>query len=289
MLKHRLIFGTLMTVIFAGIVLLDGWLSGSLTTSPEPFPDERGSFCFFLLCLVILFEVIGMLELSKLAAAKGLKILLPVSIPASILLVTSWFWGDDFGGIIEMSSPLSMAFAVMACFLYYRIRYGLSGVFANCGAACFAIVYLGVLGSFILAVRIAFGPWHLLMLVFVVKCSDIGAYTFGRLFGKHKFSPVISPKKTWEGMAGAVVFAVVVAVVFAVSCDIMAWWLGAIFGVAFAFLGQLGDLAESMLKRDAEKKDASNNVPGFGGILDVVDSVLVAAPFGYFFFFVLLR
>jgi phosphatidate cytidylyltransferase len=135
-------------------------------------------------------------------------------------------------------------------------------------------------------VRIDFGPWHLLMLIFVVKSSDIGAYAFGRLFGKHKFSPVISPKKTWEGMAGAVVAAAVVAVAFAVSCDIMAWWLGVLFGVGFAFIGQMGDLAESMLKRDAEKKDASNNVPGFGGILDVVDSVLVTAPFGYLFFFI---
>jgi phosphatidate cytidylyltransferase len=64
----------------------------------------------------------------------------------------------------------------------------------------------------------------------------------------------------------------------------MSWWLGMLFGIIFAFLGQLGDLAESMLKRDAEKKDASNNVPGFGGILDVVDSILVTAPFGYLFF-----
>jgi phosphatidate cytidylyltransferase len=64
----------------------------------------------------------------------------------------------------------------------------------------------------------------------------------------------------------------------------MAWWQGILFGVVFAFLGQLGDLAESMLKRDAEKKDASNSVPGFGGILDVVDSLLVTAPFGYMFF-----
>jgi phosphatidate cytidylyltransferase len=64
----------------------------------------------------------------------------------------------------------------------------------------------------------------------------------------------------------------------------MAWRLGVLFGVVFAFLGQLGDLAESMLKRDAEMKDSSNNVPGFGGILDVVDSILVTAPFGYLFF-----
>ena len=127
------------------------------------------------------------------------------------------------------------------------------------------------------------------VLIFVVKCSDIGAYTAGRFFGKHKFSPVISPKKTWEGMAGGVILAAVVAVAFAVFCDIMSWRLAIVFGVVFAFIGQLGDLAESMLKRDAETKDSSNSVPGFGGILDVVDSILITAPFGYLFFSLLGR
>jgi phosphatidate cytidylyltransferase len=140
------------------------------------------------------------------------------------------------------------------------------------------------LGAFIPAVRIDFGPWHLLMLVFVVKGCDIGAYTAGCLWGKHKFSPIISPKKTWEGMAGGIILAVIVAVGFAVFCGIMSWQLGVVFGIVFAFLGQMGDLAESMLKRDAETKDASHNVPGFGGILDVVDSILVTAPFGFLFF-----
>ncbi|MBN2019213.1 MAG: phosphatidate cytidylyltransferase [Sedimentisphaerales bacterium] len=260
MLRYRLIFGTLMTLAFVAIVLLDK--SGLL-----------------LIGLVALLEIAGLFELSKLASSKNIKILLPVSIPASILLSTSPYWLERFSLFLFL-----LAFSVMMCFLYHRVRYGISGVLANCGGACFSIIYLGLLACFVPAVRIEFGPWRLLTLIFVVKCSDIGAYTFGRLFGKHKFSPVISPNKTWEGMAGAVVFAVLIAVAFVVFCDIMSWWLGVVFGVVFAFLGQLGDLAESMLKRDAEKKDASNNVPGFGGILDVVDSILIAAPFGYLFF-----
>jgi len=69
----------------------------------------------------------------------------------------------------------------------------------------------------------------------------------------------------------------------------MVWWLAAIFGLCFAFIGQIGDLVESMMKRDAEQKDSSNNVPGFGGILDVIDSLLVAAPFGYLFFMLSFR
>jgi len=283
MLKHRLIFGTLMTLAFVGIVLLDGWLDGSLTKGV----DNLQIYGTLIVILVALLEIAGLLELSKLAAAKGAKILLPCSIPASISLAASSYWLQFIPYSPELILYFLLGLAVCLCFLYQRLRYGLSGVLVNCGGASFSILYLGLLGGFIPAVRINFGPWHLLMLVFVVKCSDIGAYTFGRLFGRHKFSPVISPKKTWEGMAGAVFAAVIVAVAFAVSCDIMAWWLGILFGAGFAFIGQLGDLAESMLKRDAEKKDASNNVPGFGGILDVVDSVLVTAPFGYMFFLAL--
>ena len=265
MLKYRLIFGTLMTIAFIGIVLLDPW---------KPL---------LLVVLVAALMIPGLMELSKLAATKNVKILMPVSIPASVLMATSSYWLPRLT-LTEEFIFFLLSFALMACFLYQRIRYGLSGVFANCGAACFSILYLGLLGAFAPATYIDFGPWHLLMLIFVVKCSDIGAYTAGRFFGKHKFSPVISPKKTWEGMAGGVVLAVLVAVAFAVFCDIMSWQLAIVFGVIFAFLGQLGDLAESMLKRDAETKDSSNSVPGFGGILDVVDSILITVPFGYLFF-----
>jgi phosphatidate cytidylyltransferase len=272
MLRHRLIFGTLMTLAFIGIVLLDGWLDTYL----------HGTLFALLVAFLI---ILGLFEFSKLAAAKGIKILLPVTIPVTILLATLPFCDQFFYLKYEAFYGLSIFFLpLLLCFLYQRIRYGITGAIANIGGACFAMTYLGFLVVFITMTRTEFGVWHLLMLVFVVKACDIGAYTFGRIFGKHKFSPVISPKKTWEGMAGGVVCAVIVAVGFAIFCDIMAWWLGVIFGIVFAFLGQLGDLAESMLKRDAETKDASNNVPGFGGILDIVDSILVTAPFGYLFF-----
>jgi phosphatidate cytidylyltransferase len=169
-------------------------------------------------------------------------------------------------------------------FLYQYFRYGTSEVLANCGVSYFSIIYLGLLGAFALGVRIDFGPWALLMYIFVVKSADIGAYSIGSIFGRHKFSPVISPGKTWEGMAGAVAIAIVVAILFAVICDIMVWWLAVIFGFCFAFIGQMGDLAESMIKRDAKQKDSASMVPGFGGLLDILDSLLPAAPFAYLFF-----
>ena len=281
MLKYRLLFGTLMTVFFTAVVIFDGWIDGSLTASVA---DDKPVQATFLCILIALLLIPAQLELSKLAVVKNLKIFTPVSIIASILFATCWYWPQ----LVEISPPIYLlflsAFSLLALLLTQYIRYGTSAVLANCGANYFSIIYLGLLSAFCVVIRIDLGPWPLLMFIFVVKSADIGAYMFGKLFGKHKFSPKISPGKTWEGMAGAVVIAMIVAIFFAVSCGIMVWWLALIFGFCFAFIGQFGDLAESMIKRDAEQKDAANKVPGFGGILDIVDSPLIAAPFAYLFF-----
>jgi phosphatidate cytidylyltransferase len=155
---------------------------------------------------------------------------------------------------------------------------------ANVGAGLLALIYLGLLGTFAVAVRADFGVWALLMYVCVVKAADIGAFAVGSLLGRHKLVPTISPGKTWEGLAGAVVVAAGVAVLLGRPCGIMATPWAVVFGILFAVIGQLGDLAESMLKRDAQVKDASDRVPGFGGVLDVLDSPLGAAPWAYVFF-----
>jgi phosphatidate cytidylyltransferase len=270
-----------MTVFFTAVVVFDGWLDGSLTVSAVDDKPIKGT----LLCILIALLIIpAQFELSRLAAAKNLKIFTPVCIVASIFFATSWYWRQ----FIEMPLHLYLfflsAFVLAALLLYQRIYYGLSSVLANCGVSYFSVAYLGFLSSFLPAIRIDFGLWPLLMYVFVVKSADIGAYAIGSLYGKHKFSPKISPGKSWEGMASAIIAAVAVSIIFALNFDIMSKWQAVVFGVCFAFVGQFADLAESMMKRDAEQKDASNNVPGFGGILDVIDSPLGAAPFAYLFF-----
>lgn len=282
MVKYRLFFGTLMIVFFAGLMILDGWLDGSLTAETSDDKMIRGT----ILCILVgLLLIPAQLELSKLAQTKELKIFTPLSTIASILIATGWYWTQFVPRHSSFVLLLfSVPFLLLAILLYQYIFYGTSSVLANCGATCFSVCYLGVLIGFVPGVRIDFGLWHTLMFVFVVKVADIGAYAIGSLFGRHKFSPKISPGKTWEGMAGAIGFAVIVAVAFAASCDIMAWWPAVIFGVCFAFIGQIGDLVESMLKRDSAQKDSANRVPSFGGILDIIDSPLLAAPFAYLFF-----
>ncbi len=270
-----------MTVFFTTVVIFDGWIDGSLTSSTVDDTAVQGTiFCL----LVALLAISAQIELSRLAAAKGLKIFLPVSIIASILLATARYWPQLIGFPLETYLLLLSAFTLLTLLLYQYANYGTSAVLANCGANYFSIAYLGILSSFCVTIRVEFGLWHLLMFAFVIKSSDIGAYAIGTLFGKHKLSPRISPGKSWEGLGGAVAAATFVAIGFALSCGIMPWWSAMIFGPCFAFIGQMGDLVESMMKRDAEQKDSGQKVPGFGGVLDIIDSPLVAAPFAYLFF-----
>ncbi len=130
------------------------------------------------------------------------------------------------------------------------------------------------------------GTLALALTIFVPKSCDIGAYFTGRFLGRHRLTPVLSPKKTWEGLAGGLAAAVVTALALnrlgpvlpgANLTDLYA--VG--FGITVGLAGVFGDLAESLIKRDGQHKDASQAVPGFGGVLDIVDSVLIAAPVAY--------
>jgi len=282
MLKHRLLFGTLMTIFFVCVVLFDGYLDGSVAGSVENKPIQGTILCILVVGLVIASQM----EISDLAKVNNIRIFTPLAITASILFSLTWYLCQFVS--ISKGTYLSVlsAVTVLSLFVYQYFSCQTKSVMANCGSNLFAIMYIGVLSSFAVGIRVSFGVWPLLMYVFVVKCTDIGAYTFGSLFGRHKFSPGISPNKTWEGMAGGVLLSTIASILFATMCGIMHWPWAILFGICFAFIGQLGDLAESMLKRDAELKDSASKVPGYGGMLDVIDSPLVAAVFAYLFFMI---
>jgi len=281
MLKHRLLSGTLMIVLLVGLALLDGWLDGSLTAETD---DDARVKATVLTALVAVVITLGGIEFSRLAAAQGLTVLNPVCTVGLILFSTAWYWPQLVAipqGIYLLGAT---AFVLAGVLIQQNRRFGTAGVMANCGISCFCLMYLGLLSAFLLGIRIDIGLGAIVAFVLVVKSSDIGAYTFGRLFGKHKFAPRVSPGKTWEGLGGAMVVAAAVSIAFAVGFGIMGVGPALLFGMCMAVIGQLSDLAESMLKRDAQLKDSSNRVPGFGGILDVIDSPLFAAPFAYLFF-----
>lgn len=180
--------------------------------------------------------------------------------------------------------------AVLLAFLVEMNHYTADGTATGrVASAVFAFAYLGVFAAFFLKLRWLDPATSGLMLavtIFVPKCGDIGAYFVGRFLGKTPFSPTISPKKTWEGFAGAVLGATATALAFHTLGPVFrfGWPEALAFGVVFSVVGILGDLAESMVKRDGLMKDASARIPGFGGALDVVDSLLFAAPVAYVWF-----
>jgi phosphatidate cytidylyltransferase len=192
-----------------------------------------------------------------------------------------------------MAWPLWTFVAIlMAAFLSQSIQFRRPGqTMATISGSILAVAYVGLLGSFMIQLRWFDGPYHglipLATLVATAKGSDIGAYTMGRLAGRNKLWPRLSPNKTIEGALGGLVFGVVFSLaVTAVATFILDVpcldWIEAIgFGLLVAPAAQLGDLMESMIKRDCEVKDASSSVPGFGGVLDVLDSLLFAAPVAY--------
>jgi phosphatidate cytidylyltransferase len=281
MLKYRLLFGTLMTLAFLGLVLGDSWIDGSITDSPADDKPVQGTFVFLLIWLL---QVLAHRELAALVQAKGLALSAGITTVGAGILATVWYWAPFMGVSPGSCFPYILTGSWVALLVDQYQRRGLTGVIGNCGAGCFAILYLGLLAAFAMAIRMEFGVWAFLMYVLVVKVSDIGAYTAGRWFGRHRFSPLVSPGKTWEGLLGGVVAAVMLALLFSQLFGIMPGYWALALGLCTAPVGQLGDLAESMLKRDAQMKDSSSRIPGFGGVLDILDSPLAVAPVAYVLF-----
>jgi phosphatidate cytidylyltransferase len=146
-------------------------------------------------------------------------------------------------------------------------------------AAVFALMWIGLLaGVACLLLRPVDGSWRAFTLILVVVCSDTGGYIAGVLGGRHPMAPRISPKKSWEGLGGSVVLSVAAAI-FAVPVLLHGpWWAGVVLGVLTVAAAVLGDLAESLIKRDLGVKDMSSLLPGHGGLLDRMDSILLSAP-----------
>ena len=279
-----------MTVCVIGLVLLDGWLDGSLLNSVDNKPIQGSIFAL----LVLLTSLPAISEMKQLLKHTSVKMFDFIVYPAVILLGLGWYFCQffvlksgvdvEFKGFLLNYMTILLAFSVLGTFLVQGIKMAAENVIHNCGANILTIMYLGFLCSFVVGIRVSWGPMTLLMFIFTVKSSDIGAFTIGKIFGRHKLAPTISPGKTLEGLIGAILFAAVVSFGFCMMFGLINPFCGLFFGAWFGVLGRLGDLLESMLKRDAAQKDSSDHVPGFGGILDVIDSPLATAPLAYAFF-----
>ena len=166
-------------------------------------------------------------------------------------------------------------------------RTGAREVLLDLGAGALIQVYVTFMAGFYLVLTGSpGGEWWTLASIVIVVSTDIGAYAAGLNFGKHKLAPNISPGKTWEGFIGSIVMAIVVGVLLATLMLHQPWWVGVVMGVLLALVGTAGDLMESLIKRDIGVKDISSWLPGHGGFLDRLDSILPSAAVAYVIFLI---
>jgi phosphatidate cytidylyltransferase len=302
MLVARILLGTLFIAAFVGLCWLD-------CRAARP-----GAW---LLPLAVALSLLGAGELTDMFCKRGSKprplaiqcgVLLTVLAAGMPVLAPNLIGGTSLNGLGW--TAMGLAAALLVAMVGELQRFNAAGAATtNLALTSFAVLYAGGLTGFVVQLRLLSGGqwgtdgrWGMLALVSLVatvKMSDIGQYTVGRLIGRHKMAPVVSPGKTWEGAGGGIFFAVAAAwVVFMWGTN---WIVGTpsgpaekiattssslaivAFAVVVAAAGMLGDLAESLLKRDAGIKDSSGWMPGFGGVLDVLDSLLGAAPVAYLF------
>lgn len=166
-------------------------------------------------------------------------------------------------------------------------RTGARAVWLDLGAGAFIQIYVTFMAGFYLVLTGSDGgEWWTLASIITVVATDVGAYATGLRFGRHKLAPNISPGKTWEGFAGSIVFAVVAGILLAILMLHQPWWVGLVMGVLLALVGTAGDLTESLIKRDIGVKDISTWLPGHGGFLDRLDSILPSAAVAYIIFLI---
>ncbi|MFI9825735.1 phosphatidate cytidylyltransferase [Streptomyces sp. NPDC052013] len=218
--------------------------------------------------------VVGLWELTKrLQERKGIKApLVPLALGGAAMVISGYVGGAE-------GAWVAMALTALAV-LVWRMTEPPEGYLKDVTAGLFAAFYVPFLATFVAMMLTADdGAWRVLTFLLLTVVSDTGAYAVGWRFGKHKLAPRISPGKTREGLLGAVSFAMVAgALCMQFLIDDGTWWQGLLLGLAVAASATLGDLGESMIKRDLGIKDMGTLLPGHGGIMDRLDSLLPTAP-----------
>lgn len=212
----------------------------------------------------------------------------PVVIAAVSVVPAAFYWGASGQWLATLGGIVLIGLWRVVQGAWPRYRAPASDVLKDIGAGFLVQIYVVFLASFaVLLTTQPGGQWWTLAFITLVISADTGAYVSGLNFGKHKMAPKISPKKTWEGFAGAVVTCLIVGVLLALFMLGQPWWFGLIFGAVIVLTATFGDLAESLIKRDLGIKDMSSWLPGHGGFLDRLDSILpsAAAAFALYLIF----
>jgi phosphatidate cytidylyltransferase len=218
--------------------------------------------------VVVIALLISMRELITAFAARDIKVArLPAYLAVLVFPAISYLYGPE---------PILIALGVAVIIvLLWRIRRGTAGYVRDVTASVFLIAYLPFMAAFLMATLAADnGPARVVVFILLTISNDIGGYATGVLFGRHPMAPHISPKKSWEGFAGSLALqAAVGAASFVWLLDAL-WWQGVIVGVVLAVTATAGDFAVSAMKRDLGIKDMGRFLPGHGGMMDRLDSLV---------------
>jgi phosphatidate cytidylyltransferase len=236
--------------------------------------------------LLSVATAIGAWELSTALREKNWYVPRVPAVVGSVLIMPATYFG---GPLIQWLASLTIVAALIIWrtvhLLFERRKANfqtLQRTIRDFGAAAFLVIYLPLTLSFgILLLRREDGHWWVLAFVTTVALIDSAGYLFGRIFGRNKLAPGVSPKKTWEGLAASIAFGTVSAVSFTVFLLGGTWWVGIIFAAALILAAVFGDLAESLIKRDLGIKDMSTLLPGHGGMMDRLDSLLPSSLMTY--------
>ena len=252
------------------------------------------SLMFFKPGFVVLVAValaLGSIELYTALKRHGMiAAIVPIVVGIVPITAGSYLAGQQTPVVFSTTSVLlaSLALTVLAA-LVWRLPRGANGYVTDTAASLMIIGYVPLLGSFA-ALLLAGdnGSARMVTFLLVVVMSDTGGYIVGVIFGRHPMAPTISPKKSWEGFAGSVLFATVAAVLMTVLVLDRPFWVGLVLGVCMVAVGTAGDLVESVIKRDLGIKDMSSFLPGHGGVMDRLDSLLLAAPVAWLIMYLLI-
>jgi phosphatidate cytidylyltransferase len=225
--------------------------------------------------IVGIIVLYGCYELAQALRAVSIQIsLVPLMAGSIALLIASWERG-----------PSGLVLAVLVTLLgilVWRVADGAYGYTRDVTASALILLYLPTLAGFaVLLVHASDGAGRVLAFAVTVVCSDTGGYATGVLFGKHPMAPIVSRAKTWEGFTGSVIACSTAGVLFMTLTFHEPWWKGLVFGFAIAVTATVGDLGESMIKRDLDIKDMGHLLPGHGGVMDRLDSMLPCAAVAY--------
>ena len=284
-MAKRVVFGILMLAFTVGILWWDHRL------------EQTGCVVGLLLAgLLAVVLAVGVVEFARLAGGAGLPVLRPAAVVGALAVAILPVWRQVWpvGAAGEDLVLLVAAGTVLIVFLWQMVAHRLDQPIQRVAGTLAAVAYLGAPAGCLLAIRVGSGIPVLVLFLAAVKLTDIGAYFTGSWIGRHKLIPWLSPGKSWEGLVGGLVAAVLVTgllnwILGGESRTIMDTWWAGLFALVTGLAGQFGDLCESLLKRGAKLKDSGALVPEFGGMLDILDSPLIAAPVAYVMLLVLMR